>query len=109
MEDLLKGVVIMNQNNTCKGVYFRCSVNKYFIPKRGEFCEKITFRILRKISCNGCEKCGWIFDFPHEDLEYGNIFPRDEEPINGEIYTPHTYFIDTEEHDWALIRVRGKT
>ena len=50
-----------------------------------------SLRLLKKMSCPGCDKCGWLIDFIKEDM--CNLDPQDYagEIKDGAIYTFKVY------------------
>ena len=46
----------------CKGLFFRVSVNDYFVKERGEYTYSTRLRLLKSISCPGCSQCQWLLD-----------------------------------------------
>lgn len=78
---------------SCKGVFFRANVSKYWDSDKGVIGERRTVRILKRKSCPGCSACAWIYDHLQEDVE--NVHIEDVE--NGKVYS----IIVTNEHtDW---------
>lgn len=59
--------------HVCKGVFMRY-VETQFATKAGGWAQRSELRPLKRMSCPGCEKCGYIGDslseFP-DDLEFG--------------------------------------
>lgn len=85
--------------NKCMGRIYRCYVNVY-LNKREEYVCSIKMSPLKKLSCPGCEKCGWVDEYLPEfatnDLE--NYHPM----IKGDIINMGLYrleIIDTHK-DW---------
>ena len=59
---------------SCDGAIFRADVQNYR-TKRGGFGFTIKLNPVKKLSCPGCEKCGW------QDFEFGEVC--NDWPING--------------------------
>ncbi|RKZ94772.1 MAG: hypothetical protein DRQ46_09440 [Gammaproteobacteria bacterium] len=78
------------ETNPCKGLVFRFS-NTICITSHRGFMQRKELRLLKRRSCTGCEKCGWIEDYIYEELEQGDNkdfnLMRDLE--HGKMYTPH--------------------
>lgn len=54
----------------CKGLFFRVRVSRY-TTRSGVIGHKREYRPLKRMSCPGCDKCGWMWD----DLaDHGNMF-----------------------------------
>lgn len=70
----------------CKGLFYRCRVNKY--ATWTSVGSKITFRLLKKRSCPGCDRCDSLLDDLRERLSPhfsdSGVFPDD--PKDGEVY-----------------------
>ena len=50
----------------CIGQKYRYRENRYFSD--GIYCEKITFTLLKRKSCPGCERCEWLSEWISEDM-----------------------------------------
>lgn len=81
----------------CKGKVYKCKENM-FINKKGEIIFKQTFVPMKKLSCDGCESCGWIDDTLRESVEEDYfVLSEDEVYENNELY----YICATNiERDW---------
>lgn len=74
-----------NITNSCKGQVFKASVNNFTTRKRG-FGFEIRLVPMKRMSCPGCEKCGWL----HENFnEINNDWPilNIENCEDGKFYT----------------------
>ena len=71
--------------NTCRGLFFRANCTTYF--HNNILCRKVSLKLLKRMSCKGCERCFWLFtDFEEMSEDYGNaLFDHVK---NGKIYTP---------------------
>ncbi len=57
----------------CKGLIFRCKINNF---TNGLFANATTqFRLLKRKSCKGCEKCYWIEEALSEQMDCDNELP----------------------------------
>lgn len=52
----------INENKSdCKGLIFRGKINRY-INSKGEYVETNKMSPLKRKSCIGCKKCGWLIE-----------------------------------------------
>lgn len=65
LEDFV--IVVDETKPSCKGRIYRLRINDY-LGKRGELIYKETFVPVKKMSCQGCESCGWIDEFIREEM-----------------------------------------
>jgi len=90
--------------NHCKGLYFRGIINDYY--SNDAFTCKRSIKLLKRKSCKGCPKCGWILDRIKEDIE-SEVYLELDNIKNGKIYgikfTYSSYYID--EYDFVLYEV----
>jgi len=72
-----------NKEKPCEFV-FRCRINEYVSDKT--ICKKIEFRLMKSMSCLGCEKC-WdgLFNDIRESGDLSMIYWPDN-PKNGVLY-----------------------
>ena len=83
----------------CKGLLYRCSVNKY-LDSRGAYVETVRMIPLKRKSCTGCEKCEWLHDYLYEEVV--NLYPdeslfTDKYPVQGGVYR---YEVTSTSKDW---------
>lgn len=52
----------------CVGVYFRYSENNYSTDNGVKFVFQKQISLLRKMSCTGCSKCGWVLDDAYQGM-----------------------------------------
>lgn len=81
----LKAELVDPKVKDCKGLYWRGSEN-IFIDGDGRIKQTNELRILKKKSCPGCEKCGWIFDEISGSIDCGvasNLLSKIE---HGKLY-----------------------
>lgn len=71
----------------CKGLVFRCAVS-ICITKHNGFLERRELRLLKRSSCTGCEKCGWIMDYMHEEIHGGEPDTLLSKLEDGKMYKP---------------------
>jgi len=73
-----------NTDIECKGLFWRASVNSYLSTYKSiEYRESL--RLLKRMSCKGCETCDWVWDALQEELELNGGYPGKIE--HGKIYT----------------------
>lgn len=93
----------------CKGWVFRYKENM-FINKKRQLIVKDTFSPMKRLSCSGCEKCGWIED-EFRFLVSENILPdKPEGLIHGDLVLlnitfsrdPHSDEYDVDVAEWVL-------
>jgi hypothetical protein len=83
----------------CKGLIYRCSVNKY-INSQNAYVETIRMTPLIRKSCKGCEKCDWLHEYMHEDvsnLYYDESLFTEVSPVHGAVYS---YHVTSMSRDW---------
>jgi hypothetical protein len=80
---------IEDEPDECKGLIFRCSKSRCITSYNG-ILEKTELRLLKRKSCPGCSKCGWIIDYLREDID---MYELEDDYIDncehGKLYTPH--------------------
>lgn len=86
----------------CKGIYFKGYSSVY--SKNGIITEKKELRLMKRISCSGCEVCSGIYEHIIEDISHNCLnIPNVIE--NGMIYIPYT-FIDYD--DYSVVKFKIK-
>ena len=95
LTSLLKKAEIKEKDgkNICKGRFYRVAHSK-FINKAGAIVFTTAFRPLKRKSCKGCEKCGWL----DEDLQERNLSDILWEEFNQDDIV--TVVICNEHTDW---------
>ena len=80
---------------TCKGLVFKGKVTQYLTNTKGNFeiVRKEKVRLSKRLSCKGCDHCGWLLDSINE-LSENVILPNIE---HNELYSVHTI---NESRDW---------
>jgi hypothetical protein len=72
----------------CKGLVFRASVSSYI--NGGNIIVRKNLNMLKRKSCPGCERCGWILDTGEGLSEYIEHF-ADQDVLgtlkHGQLYT----------------------
>lgn len=75
---------------SCKGVFWRGSVST-FLSQYNSIEVRRSLRLLKRMSCSGCVRCDWIWDYIKEqiadELEDGSIL---KDISHGKIYTYKT-------------------
>ena len=77
-----------NPEPECKGLIFRYA-RETWIGTAQDINFRDRFRFIKGKSCEGCDKCGWMWDDLHEflcDPEFCNIICPDE-PKQNQLYT----------------------
>lgn len=71
------------KENKCRGLVFRGHSSQYVY--KGVIGYRQSINLLKRKSCIGCSKCGWMFDEAHEFARNKSIiFPGIDE---GRLYT----------------------
>jgi hypothetical protein len=75
------------EESKCKGIVYRGVVSSYISSHNSVEVRK-SLRILKRESCPGCSKCGWMNDFINEDIWGGDFHSVDYLPNieNGKKY-----------------------
>jgi len=60
-----------SSNVECKGSFFRCNINRYW--SNNKYVEQISFNLLKRKSCAGCEKCNWMLEELSEFANYDGV------------------------------------
>ena len=90
------------QNNPCKGRFFRCIINNH-LSNDGGYVEQTRMKPLKRMSCKGCEDCDHIDDGMQEMLE--NDCPLIiKNPVHGGTYRLD---IGNIESDWQTGIIDG--
>lgn len=66
----------------CKGLFYRCRVSLFRRPSTGAYVQTVEFVPLKRKSCGGCERCGWL----HEYIQESNGEFTADGWEDGEIY-----------------------
>lgn len=69
---------------TCIGRKYKCFFNIY-TSKSGEYVQQIKMRFMKRVSCPGCEFCGWEEDAIEQDVD-NYTPPYIHEPFDGGMY-----------------------
>jgi len=81
----------------CGGLIFRGYSSTYYDPINKKIERKEGIKLLRKKSCQGCEKCGFFFDTMPDIIDSDSlIFPK-EGIINDKLYS---LIVTNEQKDW---------
>lgn len=72
------------KEGTCKGLFFRCNVSKFWNDKRNKIESRESYQLLKRKSCSGCSVCiGFYADLNSVGNE-AVLLP--EKPISGRVY-----------------------
>ncbi len=89
----LISVEIKEDENKCKGLFFRGKINSYYIEGK-KIVQAFEINLLKKMSCKGCDQCYGFWDYYNtcgtEDIDITEI-------KHGKIYSPK-FIADI--HDW---------
>jgi hypothetical protein len=90
IDDLFANVEeIEDEPDECKGLIFRCIKSRCITSYDG-IMEKTELRLLKRKSCPGCFKCGWVIDYLREDID---MYELEDDYIgnceHGKLYTPN--------------------
>ena len=72
-----------DSDNGCKGIFWRGSVNCYV--DRGNIIVKKSLKLMKRMSCPGCENCDWLSEYFREDVADGKDYLSGIE--HGRMYT----------------------
>jgi hypothetical protein len=87
------GDLVNESEHICTGLVFRGFNSMFFSGGKLERREGI--RLLKRESCNGCEKCGWMLEnLSQDDCSETIIMPTIDD---GKVYTVK---ITNESRDW---------
>jgi len=99
---------IHNNKYQCKGLFFRCNINRYWSNNK-KYVEQISFNLLKRMSCEGCTHCGWMLDEFPDHVQSDTVLY--EEAVDKAIYRLDVTNINTDWEtgivdDWDLIFVK---
>lgn len=66
----------------CNGKIYRCR-DSHYVDKKGSIVYKTTFRLMKSLSCKGCEHCGFLDEEINETLDAGIVV---KDIIDGRLY-----------------------
>ena len=98
---LTLGTDVEETEQECPGLFWRAKVSSYI--SGGYIGVKKTLYFLKKMSCSGCEKCGWVMEFISEDIYNEPNIDYLEDIEDGEIYT-YTVDVDSEDIDIYFVK-----
>lgn len=75
---------VNKKENACKGQIFKADVS-FYRTSRG-FAETTKLNLMKRMSCPGCEYCGWVFE-EISKIGYGYDFTIPNEIEHGKFYT----------------------
>lgn len=72
------------KEGTCKGLFFRCNVNRFWNEKRNKIESRESYQLLKRKSCSGCSVCIGFY----EDLNSvgAESISTPKNPVDGKIY-----------------------
>ena len=85
----------------CPGLYFRYTENNYVTNNGTKFVVQKQISLLKKISCTGCDECGWVLDDARDGMyDRGDAhFEFDNSLRHGDIVTLE-FVVDS--RDWEM-------
>lgn len=90
MDNILVQAVAFDETiEVCKGLYWRGSVSHY-VSSHNSIEKRESLRLLKRMSCPGCQYCWWILESNKESL------PAIPDIKHGQLYT---FFAHTSK-DW---------
>ena len=91
----------IEEKEPCPGVYFRYTENNYVTNGGTKFVIQKQISLLKKISCTGCDECGWMLDDAVMGMqEVGEAhFEFDDKLRHGDIVTLE-FVVDG--RDWEM-------
>lgn len=98
MFDLLSINDFAVKKEPCKGRFYKGVINT-FINSKGHIIEKKSLIPLKKLSCKGCEECGYLNEYLQEDISC-NTFPPLDRIEHGKIYKIYVHGWQCYEGDW---------
>ena len=72
------------EEKTCKGLYWRGKVSLFF-SSHNSIENRKSLRFLKRMSCNGCGSCDWLWDIIREDADCQDDIINHVE--DGKLYT----------------------
>ena len=84
MSKKLINLFLATTKPVCKGLIFR-GIQNSFIDSSGGYVYTERMRPLKRLSCKGCEQCGWLTDDLKEAIGNG-CFPIINGINNGSLY-----------------------
>ena len=79
----MKSVEMVSKKEPCKGRFYRYTQSAYR-ANDGSIQNKEVFKLLKSISCKGCEKCGWIEDDITEVISHEGVIPTYDTFTHGD-------------------------
>jgi len=76
----------INNVEVCKGLFWRGSINT-FLSEHRSLEHRKSLRLLKRISCKGCDKCYWLWDYLSEDISCNEGIDYIGKIKHGAIYT----------------------
>ena len=91
----------IEEKEPCPGVYFRYTENNYVTNGGTKFVIQKQISLLKKMSCTGCDECGWMLDDAVMGMqEVGEAhFEFDDKLRHGDIVTLE-FVVDG--RDWEM-------
>ena len=103
---------LIDVENTCKGQVYRCKINS-FINAKNEYVYQERMLLQKRMTCSGCEQCGYIDEMFREWIIEGNPMVIQEAIHNAyyrlEVINESRDWESGEVNDWelAFIKIGG--
>lgn len=81
----------------CKGKIYRCRINAYISPTTGQYVRTERMVPMKRLSCPGCEKCGYLDEYMSEDLHCAGELAVEPDLEHGALYE---FKITRQYRDW---------
>jgi hypothetical protein len=102
--------VTKNRGSRCRGRFFRFG-ESIFVSSHGSVEVRKSFRLLKKMSCPGCDECRQ-FDEDLSVCDVDEVIELPDKPVHGKIYelkfVPGVRDWETgilEEWHWTLVKI----
>jgi len=73
-----------DQPEECKGLFYRGKTNA-FLNNNNEYVYQERTKLLKRLSCPGCDVCMWLYDMMEECIA-NDTLPIIDNVVNGELY-----------------------
>lgn len=70
---------------SCNGRIYKCKINK-FLNKKEEYVETVRMIPIKRMSCPGCDVCGWADEYLHDSTYYEENLINIEDAEHDKFY-----------------------
>jgi len=81
----------------CKGKIYKANISKY-IGKNDSINMKISMAPMKRLSCSGCPKCDYLFEYANEEKDTIDLSEIENDKLY-QLYYNITKWADNEEYD----------